>query len=61
MSVITGATKQVQVTRPQQRKHLRSNLVSALILGGPAFLLLLVFLGMGLLVVAVGRWMRARS
>src|SRR6266702_867950 len=44
MSVITGATKQVQVIRPQQRKHLRGNLVTALILGGPAFLLLLVFL-----------------
>ena len=44
MSVITGATKQVQVIRPQQRKHLRSNLGTALILGGPAFLLLLVFL-----------------
>src|SRR5436309_60500 len=44
MSVITGATKKVQVTQPQQRKHLRSNLVTALILGGPAFLLLLVFL-----------------
>src|SRR5436309_3364404 len=38
MSVITGATKQVQVIHPQQRKHLRGKLVTALILGGPAFL-----------------------
>ena len=44
MSVIAQATEKVKVTRPQQRKRLRSNLGTALILGGPAFLLLLVFL-----------------
>ena len=44
MSVLTETTKQVQVIRPQQRKRLRSNLGTALLLGGPAFLLLLVFL-----------------
>jgi multiple sugar transport system permease protein len=44
MSVIARGTKQVQVSRSQQRKTERSNLGTALILGGPAFLLLLVFL-----------------
>ncbi len=44
MSVITGATEKVQVVRPQQRKQGRSNLGIALLLGGPAFLLLLLFL-----------------
>ncbi|HYK86541.1 MAG TPA: sugar ABC transporter permease [Ktedonobacteraceae bacterium] len=43
MSVITRATEKVKVARPQ-RKRRGSQLVSALILGGPAFLLLLVFL-----------------
>ena len=44
MSVISQATEKVQVARPQQPKRRRSNLGPALILGGPAFLLLLVFL-----------------
>ncbi|HEY6410838.1 MAG TPA: sugar ABC transporter permease [Ktedonobacteraceae bacterium] len=44
MSVITGATEKVQVARPQKRKKRRSNLGIALLLGGPAFLLLLLFL-----------------
>ncbi len=44
MSVITRATEKVQVARPQQRKRRRSNLGIALLLGGPAFLLLLLFL-----------------
>ena len=43
MSVITRAAEKVQVARPQQRKHRRSNLGIALLLGGPAFLLLLLF------------------
>jgi multiple sugar transport system permease protein len=44
MSVITRAMEKVQVARPQHRKHRRSNLGIALLLGGPAFLLLLLFL-----------------
>jgi multiple sugar transport system permease protein len=43
MSVITRTTEKVKVARPQ-RKQRGSQLGSALILGGPAFLLLLVFL-----------------
>jgi multiple sugar transport system permease protein len=43
MSVISSATEKVKVARPQ-RKRRRGNLGAALILGGPAFLLLLVFL-----------------
>jgi multiple sugar transport system permease protein len=43
MSVITRAAEQVKVAHPQ-RKRRRSQLGTALILGGPAFLLLLVFL-----------------
>ena len=44
MSVITRAMEKVRVARPQQRKRRRSNLGIALLLGGPAFLLLLLFL-----------------
>src|SRR5438552_15233444 len=43
MSVITRAAEKAKVARPE-RKRRRSQLGSALILGGPAFLLLLVFL-----------------
>lgn len=43
MSVISRTIKKVTVVRPQ-RKTRRSQLGSALLLGGPAFLLLLVFL-----------------
>ena len=43
MSVISQATEKVHVARPQPKRR-RSQLGSALILGGPAFLLLLVFL-----------------
>jgi multiple sugar transport system permease protein len=43
MSVITQTTEQVKVAHPQ-RKRRRGQLGTALILGGPAFLLLLVFL-----------------
>src|SRR5260370_33860414 len=44
MSVITRAMEKVQAARPQQRKRRRSNLGIALLLGGPAILLLLLFL-----------------
>ena len=44
MTVIARATEKAQVARPQQHKPRHSQLGSALILGGPAFLLLLVFL-----------------
>ena len=43
MSVITRAAEKAKVARPE-RKRRRSQLGSALILGGPAFQLLLVFL-----------------
>ena len=43
MSVITQTTEQVKVAHPQ-RKRRRGQLGTALIMGGPAFLLLLVFL-----------------
>jgi multiple sugar transport system permease protein len=43
MSVITRAMEKVNVARPQRKKR-RGNLGTALLLAGPAFLLLLVFL-----------------
>jgi multiple sugar transport system permease protein len=44
MSVITSTTEKVKVARPQQRKRRLGDLGPALLLGGPAFLLLLLFL-----------------
>ncbi len=44
MSVVSQATENVKVAHPQPKRRLRSGLATALILGGPAFLLLLVFL-----------------
>src|SRR5260221_715351 len=44
MSVITSTTEKVKVARPQQRKRRPGDLGPALLLGEPAFLLLLLFL-----------------
>src|ERR1700694_5196348 len=44
MSVVSQATENVKVAHPQPKRRLRRGLATALILGGPAFLLLLVFL-----------------
>src|SRR5438874_11985948 len=44
MSVISQATENVKVAQPQPKRRLRSGLATALIMGGPAYLLLLVFL-----------------
>src|SRR5437762_10309326 len=45
MSAISQATENVQVAQsPRPKRRLRGGLATALILGGPAFLLLLVFL-----------------